>query len=259
MLEQLQKSAVPAALWQGNNGFILYDGKRMIATDLDLTLSERIFPPTVNLDELAQKLDLLLITHGHEDHFSAATVKHLLRGTRCRFVIPESCREKALAIEGLAPRAVFAKPGDVLEVSGVRVECIRALHGHIGGTVYSGASMLDCGYRFFFGGQWFYQPGDTVLLEEHLDMRADVLFVSPTEHNMGVENAVRLIRMIQPETVILQHHSTYHENAENRFWTHGYVTEVLEALSAEERKRCVVPEQNRVIVPSFEFEQKRQI
>jgi len=57
----------------------------------------------------------------------------------------------------------------------------------------------------------------------------------------------------------LQHHSTYHENAENRFWTHGYVTEVLEALSAEERKRCVVPEQNRVIVPSFEFEQKRQI
>jgi len=58
---------------------------------------------------------------------------------------------------------------------------------------------------------------------------------------------VRLIRMIQPETVILQHHSTYHENAENRFWTHGYVTEVLEALSAEERKRCVVPEQNSLI------------
>ncbi len=248
MLDKLKNSPLPAVLWQGNNGFILYDGRRMIATDLDLTLGERICPPTVDPDELADSLDLLLITHGHEDHFSTVTVKKLLEKPRCRFVIPESCREKAMAIEGLEARTVFAKPGDVLEISGIRVECLRALHGHIGGTVYSGASMLDCGYRFFFGERWFYQPGDTVLLEEHLDLKADVLFVSPTEHNMGVENAVRFIRMIHPGMVIFQHHSTYHENAENRFWTHGYVTEVLNALSEEERKRCVVPEQSGVIV-----------
>ncbi len=200
MLNALQSGPFPALLWQGNDGFIIADGQRMIATDLDLTLEERLLPPTVQPEELAGRLDWLMITHGHEDHFSTAAVSHLLKGNRCRFVIPESCREKATAIPGLADRAVFAR------------------------------------------------PGDTLLLEEHLDMHGvDVLFVSPTEHNLGVENAVRLIRMLRPQKIILQHHSTYREHAENLFWAHGYVTELLEALSGEERERCIVPEQNRII------------
>ena len=248
MLQKLQSSPSPALLWQGNNGFILWDGKTMIATDLDLTLGERILPPAVEMDELAEKLDVLLITHGHEDHFSTATVRKLLENGRCRFLIPESCREKAMGIEGLAQRAVFCRPGDRTEISGVQVDCIRALHGHIGGSIYSGASMLDCGYRFNFGGLAFYQPGDTVLLEEHLEMRGvDVLFVSPTEHNMWVGNSLRLFRLLQPKKVIFQHHSTYHEAEDNLFWTHGYVQEVLEMLAPEECARCIVPDQHSVI------------
>lgn len=248
MLKTLQNSVSPAMLWQGNDGFILWDGRRMIATDLDLTLNERLMPPTVALDELAQTLDWLMITHGHEDHFSTETVSHLLKGIRCRFIIPESCREKALGIPGLKERTFFVHPGDRLDPDSIPVHCIRAVHGHIGGTVYSGASMLDCGYRFTFGGLNFYQPGDTILLEEHLEMRGvDVLFVSPTEHNLGVENAIRLIRMLKPQKVILQHHSTYHEHVDNLFWAHGYVQELLLALSAEERERCIVPDQNHII------------
>ena len=248
MLNALRNGPFPALLWQGNDGFILWDGQRMIATDLDLTLEERLHPAGVQLDELAAQLDLLLITHGHEDHFSAETVRGLLKGSRCRFIIPESCREKAMGIAGLEERAIFSKPGDRLDWNGIAIQCIRAVHGHIGGTVYSGASMLDCGYRFAFGGLTFYQPGDTLLLEEHLDMQGvDVLFVSPTEHNLGVENALRLIRMIKPKKVVLQHHSTYREHAENRFWAHGYVQELLDAMLPEERAACIVPDQNTII------------
>lgn len=248
MLKALMNSPAPALLWQGNDGFILYDGRRMIATDLDLTLGERIEPPTVDVEELAEKLDVLMITHGHEDHFSTETVRRLLQKKRCRFVIPESCREKAASIEGLAQRTVFCRPGDKLEMEGMQLECFRAVHGHIGGSVYSGASMLDCGYRFCFGRLWFYQPGDTILLEEHFEMpRVDVLFVSPTEHNMGAENAAKLIRLIKPGRAIFQHHSTYHEHADNLFWTHGFVQETLETLTAEERAICIVPDQKTII------------
>lgn len=248
MLKALRNSPSPAMLWQGNDGFLLFDGQRMIATDLDLTLGERILPPTVDLTELASQLDYLLITHGHEDHFSTETVQHLLKGSRCRFIIPESCREKALVISGLAERTVFVRPGDEIQLDGMPVACIRAVHGHIGGTVYSGASMLDCGYRFTFGGLNFYQPGDTLLLEEHLDMcGVDILFVSPTEHNLGVDNALRLIRMLRPQKIILQHHSTYHEHADNLFWAHGYVQELMNAMTAEERAMCIVPDQNSII------------
>lgn len=247
MLHTLLTAPAPAMLWMGNNGFVLSDGTHLIATDLDLHLNERLWPPAVSAEELAAHLDLLMITHGHTDHFNPETVRCLLRAGRCRFLIPESCREIAKAIHGLEERALFCKPGQQLN-DPILVKCLRAVHGHIGGSVYSGASMLDCGYRFVFGGLRFYQPGDTLLLEEHLDMHdVDVLFVSPTEHNMGVENAVRLIRSIGPKAIVLQHHSTYAEHPDNRFWAHGYVNELLHALSPEERARCIVPDPHRII------------
>lgn len=246
MLTQL-KSAAPTLLWQGNDGFILWDGQMMIATDLDLTLGERIEKPSVDLKELAENLDFMFITHEHEDHFSTATVRYLIDNGSCRFIVPESCLEKAMGIPGLSGRCRFVSPHDELMLSGMPVSCIRALHGHLKGSVYSGASMLDCGYRFTFGGLNFYQPGDTVLLEEQLEMEhVDVLFVSPTEHNTGVQNTLTLIRHIAPRYIVFQHHSTYHEARDNLFWTHGFVEEVLAALSEEERKKCIVPDQHTV-------------
>jgi len=248
MIQQLKSSKTPSLLWQGNDGFIFSDGQYMIATDLDLAAGNRIFPPTVDMDELAENLDLLLITHEHGDHFNAPTVGQLLKKDRCHFIIPESCRSKALSIPGLAERTTFCKPGDHIRRGDMTIECIRALHGHFLGSIYSGASLLDCGYRFQFAGQWFYEPGDTVLLEEHFQMPpVDVLFVSPTEHNMGVENALRFIRLIRPGKIILQHHSTYREEPDNLFWTHGFLQELLAALTEEELKKCIIPDPGVII------------
>ena len=140
----MKKANAPAVWWQGNDGFLFSDGTRLIATDLDLFNPERKWAPTVDLEELCEALDWLFITHGHEDHYNTATVEYLFKNGRCRFAIPQSCVEKAFATEGLAERSLFVSPHDSFQADGISVSCIRAVHGHIGGTVYSGASMLDC-------------------------------------------------------------------------------------------------------------------
>lgn len=171
-------------LWTGNDGWLLWDGERLMGIDLDFTNPLRTEPPRVGLPAVAKRLALHLISHAHEDHFSGDTCRVLLEAGGCQFVVPKSCAGKAAELGIPLRRMRLAAPGDAFSPAGVEVVCIRAIHGHIDGSVYSGASLQDCGYRFRFGGLSFYEPGDTLLLEEHANMEpVDVLFVSPTEHN----------------------------------------------------------------------------
>lgn len=235
-------------LWLGNDGWLLWDGAHLIATDLDLLNVERLLPSPVEVGELANRLDLHFITHAHEDHFSTETCRILLEQGRCRFVVPESCSAKAAEIGIPKNRMIFAAPGDRFCESGAEVECIRAIHGHVGGAVYSGASVLDCGYRFHFGGKCFYEPGDTLLLEEHQTMEpADVLFVSPTEHNTWIDGSKWLVERLKPRHIFPQHFGTYGEEGVNRTWFHGYVEELQEALSPMDRDRFRIPRQGEII------------
>jgi hypothetical protein len=55
-----------------------------------------------------------------------------------------------------------------LDVHGLHVEPQRAFHGHWHGSVYRGANLEDCGYLLNLAGERILQPGDTVLLHDHL-------------------------------------------------------------------------------------------
>lgn len=229
-------------LWLGNDNWLLWDGQHMIGFDLDPCNFRRMCPCPVSAEEIAPYLDLLLITHEHEDHFNADTCCALVAHAHCRFAVPLSCNNKAAEIGLPAERRFSTVPGMHFSAAGADFMCTRAIHGHIGGTVYSAAATHDCGYRFTFGGLDFYQPGDTLLLEEHLTMPpVDVLFVSPTEHNTWIDNSVRLISLLQPKQIFFQHFGTYNETPANRFWSHGYVDEVIARLPPEAQARCTVP------------------
>jgi L-ascorbate metabolism protein UlaG (beta-lactamase superfamily) len=240
-LEKIKSTREGVALcWLGNLGWLLGSDGILIATDLDLERESRIQPSPIPTTEIAPLLDVHLITHGHEDHFSSSTCAILVERSACTFVVPASCADKARGLDIPASRLAIARPGVPFDLPqlALHVEPQRALHGHWHGSVYRDANMEDCGYLFRLGGTRFLQPGDTVLLHQHLELSGvDVLFVSPTDHNMRVERSAILINSLEPEHIFPQHYGTYLETDDNRYWTKGYPDELKWVLPRPMQER----------------------
>jgi len=235
----LSQSRNLAVCWTGNAGWLLGSEGLLIGIDLDLQPpGSRLSQPVISAEEVAPCLSVLFVTHGHGDHFNRDTCRVLARRSECLFVVPANCAEAA-AQSGMSERRMHvAAPGWPFDLPGVQVSPQRAIHGHKDFTVYQGANLDDCGYLLTIGGKKVFHPGDSVLLADHLELgHLDVLFISPTEHNMHVERAAFLIERLKPEHVFPQHYGTYQITDENRFWTKGYPDELGAALSETMRAR----------------------
>lgn len=222
--------------WVGNAGWLLNANGCIAAFDLDLNNKGKLAPPPISAEDIAEVLNINFITHEHEDHFSSITSEILIEKSSCTFVVPASCAKKARELGIPEKRIHVTVPGDLFTLFNFIVKPQRALHGHFNGSVYRYASLQDCGYLLTVNGLAIYQPGDTVLLHEHLEMEnVDALFVSPTEHNTYVNNSSLMIEHIKPKYIFPQHYGTYVEKPDNTFWTKGYVDQ-LELVLGEDMK-----------------------
>ena len=227
-----------AVWWAGHNSWIIKSGDLVVATDLYLENNTRINPSPITPEELATEIDISFVTHAHGDHFNEYTSKILLEKSSCIFVMPESCLPVARKLNIPDSRIVVAKPRQSIEVKGVKADVIRAIHGNANFAIYYEANLLDCGYVLTLGGKTFLQPGDSYLLEDHLFIKkVNVLFFSPTEHNMYIDRSVILINTLNPDYIFPQHHSTIAVNENNRFWAKGYPDEVKIQLSQPLKER----------------------
>ncbi|MDA9628529.1 MBL fold metallo-hydrolase, partial [Flavobacteriaceae bacterium] len=158
--------------------------------------------------------------------------KVLIEESDCIFVIPESCFEVAKELKIPINRIKTAVPRKEFSISGINITPIRAIHGNADFAIYYKANLKDCGYLIEIDEKRFLQPGDSFLLEDHLFLKdIDVLFFSPTEHNMHIKNSLTLINRLKPKYILPQHHSTVKVNPETYFWAKGYQKEVKEKLS----------------------------
>lgn len=232
-----------AVWWTGNAGWLIKAGDRLIGIDLDLSLPQKVQPPPVAAAALAAELDVAFVSHHHGDHCNTATLRTLASGGRTSFVLPPACLKRA-NLEVASDRIVVPSPGQPFEIKGLRVEPIHAIHGNQEFTVLTREAdfvesiRTSCGYVLTMGGKRFLHPGDSVLTEEHLGLKSiDVLFVSPTVHNMYVDRSMMLINRLQPAYIFPQHFGTFRETNENRFWTRGYPEELQLRLSADLQRR----------------------
>jgi L-ascorbate metabolism protein UlaG (beta-lactamase superfamily) len=239
MIDQIRKhNSGIAVWWAGQDSWIIKSGDLVITTDLFLENNGRIAPAPIKPEEIASVIDIAFITHAHGDHFEEFTNRVLLDKSTCLFVMPESCLPVARDLKIPDDRIMIARPREPFEIKGIKVNPLRAIHGNANFAIYYDANLQDCGYLLTIEGHTFLQPGDTYLLEDHLFLKkVNVLFFSPTEHNMYIDPSVILINTLDPDYILPQHHSTVAVNEENRFWAKGYPDEVKLRLSQSLKDR----------------------
>ena len=228
-------------VWMGNDGWVLNLFGTIISTDLDLHSPNRVpLPPNVDIKKMAAHIRAAFVTHEHGDHFNRETCLYLQDNSDCLFIIPKSCYREAIKSGLDDERLVIATPRVPFQLLGLDIKPVRALHGHFHGSVFRGANMSDCGYMISSNQFTLYQPGDTVLLDEHFEMKnIDALFFSPTEHNMHIDNSIRFIRLIKSRFIIPQHFESYKVTPKNAFWTKGFPCEVYNRLTDAEKSKFI--------------------
>ena len=233
-----------AVWWVGNAGWLIKSGNLLAGVDLDLSDEEKVQPPPVTAEELATELDVEFVSHHHGDHCNVTTIRALAQRGKCNFVLPQPCLKEVAEVGVPKDRIVVPEPLHPFDIKGIHVEPIHAIHGNQEFTVLTREPDFvdkiahNCGYVLNIQGKRFLHPGDSVLTEEHLGLEhIDVLFVSPTVHNMYMDRSMILINHLQPAYIFAQHFGTYRETEAEAFWMHGYPDELRLRLSEELQKR----------------------
>lgn len=244
-----------AIWWVGNAGWLIKSDDLLIGIDLDLSTEEKSVPPPITAQELAEELDAAFATHHHGDHCNVPTLRTLAQGSRCTFVLPQPCLKEVAELHIPNERLVVPEPLHPFDLKGIHVEPVHAIHGNQEFTVLTReADFVDsiahnCGYVLNIRGKRFFHPGDSVLTEEQLGLKnIDVLFVSPTVHDMYLDRSMILINRLEPAYIFPQHFGTYAQTDENAFWTRGYPDELKLRLSQTLQKRYHKPKLGEMFV-----------
>jgi L-ascorbate metabolism protein UlaG (beta-lactamase superfamily) len=192
--------------WHGHSCFTLEHGGTRILIDpwLDENPKADIRAKDVG------KVDYILVSHGHFDHFADCipVAKETGATVVSTFELVSFCQAKGV------------EKGHGMNIGGAylfpfgRVKLTPALHtGSISGDDEGTFTTDCCGFLISLdGGPSIYHAGDTALITDMqlLEGRVDVAILPIGDNfTMGPEDAARAVEMIRPEVVIPMHYDTF--------------------------------------------------
>ena len=167
--------------WLGHAGFMLEGVKRVYIDPYQIKTG---LPPA----------DIVLVTHSHFDHFSQNDIKRILDDSTV-IVAPSDCK--------MSGNVRNVKPGDTIEIGGVRIEAVPAYN--IGKRFHPKGSGW-VGYVVEMDGVRVYHAGDTDLIPEMKSINADVaLLPIGGTYTMNVSEAIEAAKTIKPKLAIPMH------------------------------------------------------
>lgn len=185
---------VDAVEWLGHSGFRVRAGRTTVYID------------PYRVADAAPRADLILITHGHYDHFSPRDIQALSDG-RTWMIAPAAVAER------VGGRVVSIAPGEVIEPEHAQGLSVRAVAAYntskrdADGKVFHAREAGWVGYDLNIRGERLYHAGDTDVIPE-MDEVAGVdvalLPVSGT-YVMTAEEAAEAARRIQPRLAVPMH------------------------------------------------------
>jgi L-ascorbate 6-phosphate lactonase len=227
------------AWWLGQAGFVFRSADATVVVDPFLTNFGdfgRTYPPPLSPAELPDT-DVLLCTHDHADHIDPEGVPLLLEAApHARLVLPAAVAAPVCERLGLdRARATGIEAGERVDVAGVMIEAIAALHGDVPADGYGfhrdpHGRHPFLGYVLELAGVRIAHLGDTLvydgLAETLRDAALDVLILPINGRsffreqrdlvgNMNAFEAAELAELAAARLTVPVHWDLFADNAED--------------------------------------------
>ena len=234
--------------WLGQAGFVVRTGMTTALIDPFLSpwngrLYESSLPPA-----RAEGVDLVLCTHEHVDHLDASSAPAIAAASPgAVFVVPAPIVDMVTEAGIAAERVVGVQPGEDLELAGLRIRPVPAMHGVTMDDAYGFGEELSGGLTRFVGfvvetaGVRLYHAGDTIRFEgmesmlRGLEIDVGLLPINGRDPereargivgNLSEREAASLARDVGLDLLIPMHYDLFERNR-------GYPARLVESVEGD--------------------------